>query len=116
MGGNRLNFRLPLEGVLRDISAAFQNFSALQSIVEPHIETRTEMVKAFQTATALHLSGVPRFGRTAFGLGTLIKIVGSAPIVVQASMLIVWDRYRVAAKNMLSYSDIVGLATVRERD
>jgi len=108
--GNRLNLSESIEYVLYDLSASFSGISAIGLVFEPSKNARVEFRNLILIGKSLYGLGKLKFGRSAFGLGTLSRIIDDPLVLVQASMLLVWEQMRAKGNNLLSVAEVQAMA------
>lgn len=109
IAGHAIDFKGTIEGILRDLSGVLRNIEPNTTPLDPSIEIRREFVHAVETATLLYRFGIERFGRGAFGLGTMSRIAANPSISLQAAMLIFWIEMRRTSARLLLPDEIENL-------
>jgi len=99
-----------IEMELRQISNAFDVMAARNSIAEPSIEARQELLAAFEVALLLNRNSKALFGGKA--LTTFKRIAANPAISLQAVMLLLWAEYRETSKTILPFADVVEMQKI----
>lgn len=108
--GRKLNLNNQLESTLRDLSAGIAITIDRDHRHAPSASLRREFLTVITLARDVISIFSKGRGMSAFGLGTLNRILRDMNIVTEATMLLFWVGIRLTGSGMLTPTDVIGLA------